>query len=108
MSMRRLTRRQTADCQSLNNNQGTMTEARPPRRPVLDYHISVLPEEIFAIVRVSHYQNGKALEVDETVIFEDGEEGFEAFKALVNTSLACGANVSISSGYDPADLGIVS
>lgn len=84
-----------------------MAEPKPPRRQEFDYHIAMLPEEVFAIVRISWYKDGKAVEIDETVIYEDGEEGFEAFKSLVSTSLSCGANISVSSGYDPADLGLV-
>jgi hypothetical protein len=74
--------------------------------PTLDYHVSALPTEILAIIRVSWYKNGKADEVDETVLLEDGQNGYEAFAALVSTALAKGANVSIRSGYDPEDLGI--
>jgi hypothetical protein len=51
--------------------------------------------------------NGKADEVDETVLMEDGQNGYDAFAALVGSSLRRGANVSIRSGYAPQDLGIV-
>ena len=74
---------------------------------MLDYTISALPENILAIVRVSWYKDGKADEVDETVLLEDGQNGYDAFKALVNCSLRRGANVSIRSGYKPEDLGIL-
>jgi hypothetical protein len=43
--------------------------------------------------------NGKADEVDETVLMEDGQNGYDAFAALVGSSLRRGANVSIRSGY---------
>lgn len=83
-----------------------VVEPKKPRKPTLDYHISMLPPEILAIVRLSWYKDGKAAEVDETVLLEDGQNGYEAFAALVGTALANGANVSIRSGYDPEDLGI--
>jgi hypothetical protein len=76
------------------------------RNSTLDYTVSELPDEILAIVRISWYKNGKADEVDETVLMEDGQNGYDAFAALVGSSLRGGANVSIRSGYAPQDLGI--
>ena len=83
-----------------------MIEPRKPRKQELDYHVSALPEDVLAIVRVSWYKEGKADEVDETILFEDGQNGYDAFAALVGTALSQGANVSIRSGYAPEDLGI--
>jgi len=72
----------------------------------LDYTISALPEEILAIVRVTWYKDGKADEVDQVVLMEDGQNGYDALAALVTSSLRRGANVGIRSGYRPEDLGI--
>ena len=77
------------------------------RNSTLDYTVSELPEEILAIVRLTWYKEGKADEVDETVLMEDGQNGYDAFAALVDSSLRRGANVSIRSGYAPEDLGIL-
>jgi hypothetical protein len=82
-------------------------ELHRPRRQELDYHVSALPQEILAIVRVSWYVNGKPDEVDEMVLMEDGQNGYDAFAAVVSSALQRGANVSIRSGYDAADLGIM-
>lgn len=76
------------------------------RRPTLDYTVTALPFEILAIVRVSWYKDGKPDEVDETVLMEDGQNGYDAFAALVTSSLRRGASVSVRSGYKPQDLGI--
>jgi hypothetical protein len=81
-------------------------EPKKPRRQELDYHVSALPEDVLAIVRISWYKQGKPDEVDETILFEDGQNGYDAFAALVGTALKQGANVSIRSGYQPEDLGI--
>ena len=83
-----------------------MIEPKKPRKQELDYHVSVLPPEILAIVRISWYKQGKADEVDETVLYEDGQNGYDAFAALITHALCRGANVSIRSGYAPEDLGI--
>jgi hypothetical protein len=77
------------------------------RNSTLDYTVSKLPEEILAIVRVTWYKDGRADEVDQVVMMEDGQNGYDAFAALVTSSLNRGANVSIRSGYAPQDLGII-
>lgn len=81
-------------------------EPTPPRKQTLDYHVCALPQEILAIVRLSWYKDGKPFEVDETTLYEDGQNGYDAFNALVQVSLNRGASVSIKSGYEPKDLGI--
>jgi len=78
-----------------------------PRKQELDYHVSALPQEILAIVRVSWYVDGKPDEVDELVLMEDGQNGYDAFAAIVSSALQRGANVSIRSGYAAKDLGIM-
>ena len=83
-----------------------MIEPKPPRKQELDYHVSNLPDEILAIVRVTWYRDGKADEVDQVVLHEEGQNGYDAFAALVQSALKKGANVSIRSGYAPEDLGI--
>jgi hypothetical protein len=83
-----------------------MIEPKKPRKQELDYHVSALPEEVLAIVRISWYKQGKADEVDETVLLEDGQNGYDTFSALVGNALRQGANVSIRSGYAAEDLGI--
>jgi hypothetical protein len=84
-----------------------MIEPKRPRRQELDYHVSALPQEILAIVRISWYVNGKPDEIDEVVLMEDGQNGYDAFAAVVSSALQRGANVSIRSGYAAADLGIM-
>jgi hypothetical protein len=84
-----------------------MIEPEKPRQQELDYHVSALPDEILAIVRVSWYVDGKPDEVDEMVLMEDGQNGYDAFAAVVSSALQRGANVSIRSGYAAKDLGIM-
>ena len=66
-----------------------------------------LPNEVLAVVRMKYYRNGKADEVDEMVIMEDGQNGFDAFAAAVRGALTRGADVSIRSQYRPDQLGIL-
>ena len=83
-----------------------MLEPKKPRKQELDYTVAALPEEVLAVVRVTWYKDGRASEADETVLMEDGDEGYQAFGALISTALEKGANASIMSGYRPEDLGI--
>jgi len=83
-------------------------EPKKPRRQELDYTMCKLPVEILAIIRTTWYKNGKPDEVDEIVLLEDGQNGFDAFAAVVQTALTRGANVSIRSQYKPEQLGIPS
>jgi len=84
-----------------------MIEPKKPRKQELDYTVAALPEEVLAVVRVTWDKDGRASEADETVLMEDGENGYEAFRGLISTALDKGANVSIMSGYRPEDLGII-
>jgi len=82
-------------------------EPRSPRYQELDYHVSVLPAEILAIIRISWYRDGKPDAINEVVLMEDGQDGYDAFVQVVTDALQHGANLSISSGYNATDLGIM-
>lgn len=82
-------------------------EPKKPRRQELDYTICKLPDDVLAVIRLTWYKNGKADEVDELRIMEDGQNGYDAFAAAVQGALMRGANVSIRSGYAPQQLGIM-
>lgn len=84
-----------------------LVEPKKPRRPFLDYTMCELPDEVLAVVRMKYYKSGKADEVDEMMIMEDGQNGYDAFAAAVRGALARGADVSIRSQYRPDQLGIV-
>ena len=82
-------------------------EPKNPRRQELDYHVSALPDEILAIIRISWYKDGKPDAVDEVVLMEDGQDGYDAFAEVVTSALHRGANLSIRSSYRATDLGIM-
>ena len=84
-----------------------MMEPRSPRYQELDYHVSLLPAEILAIIRISRYRDGKPDAINEVVLMEDGQNGYDAFAQVVTDALQHGANLSISSGYNATDLGIM-
>jgi hypothetical protein len=82
-------------------------EPKKPRRQELDYTVCELPDEVLAVIRLTWYKDGRADEVDELRIMEDGQNGYDAFAAAVQGALTRGANVSIRSGYAPQQLGII-
>jgi hypothetical protein len=49
-----------------------MDPQKSSRNSTLDYTVSELPEEILAIVRITWYKQGRADEVDETVLWKMG------------------------------------
>ena len=84
-----------------------LVEPKKPRRPGLDFTLCELPSEVLAVVRMKYYKGGKADEVDEMIIMEDGQNSYDAFAAAVRGALARGADVSIRSQYRPDQLGIL-
>ena len=85
-----------------------MVKPEQPRNQEIDYTICNLPDEILAIIRVTRYDDTGAIQVDENVVMEDGQNGYDAFDILVSSALIGGANISIKSAYNPNDLGITS
>lgn len=76
------------------------------RNQEVDYTITSLPDEVLAIIRTTWYKDDRADNVDEVVLMEDGQRGYDAFDAIVSAGVVGGANVSIQSAYNPQDLGI--
>ena len=85
-----------------------LVEPKKPRRQGIDYTMCKLPNQVLAVVRMKYYKGGKADEVDEMVIMEDGQNGYDAFAAAISGALARGADVSIRSQYRPDQLGFIS
>jgi hypothetical protein len=85
-----------------------VVEPKKPRRQGIDYTMCKLPNQVLAVVRMKYYKGGKADEVDEMVIMEDGQNGYDAFVAAISGAIARGADVSIKSQYRPDQLGLIS
>jgi hypothetical protein len=83
-------------------------EPKKPRKQELDYTVCELPDQVLAVIRLTWYKDGRADEVDEFRIMEDGQNGYDAFAAAVQGALLRGANVSIRSQYRPEQLGVIS
>jgi len=81
-------------------------ESKPPRKQCLHCATKELPDEIFAVIRLSWFKDGKPYEVDEIQLIDNGDDDFEGFSSVVGEALKAGADVSILTAYDAEDLGI--
>lgn len=81
-------------------------EPRRPRRQTLGYSRKPLPEEIFAVVRLSWFKNGKPHEIDEFQIMDRSKNSFDAFLESVMQAIQCGADVTVMCDMDPAEFGL--
>lgn len=81
-------------------------EPRPPRRQTLGYSRKPLPDDIFAVVRLSWFKSGKPHEVDEFQIMERSQNSFDAFMAAITQAIQCGADVTVICDEDPSYFGI--
>ena len=80
--------------------------ASKPRKQLLTCVKATLSPEIFAIMRLTWYRNGKQTSVEEMAI-EHAEEGIEeALLMLVKEALKSGADISILASCSPEELGI--
>lgn len=83
----------------------TKSKPKPPRRPTLAVIIGAVPDDVFAVIRMSWFRQGRPIEVEEFRIFEC-EEAFDIFHGTVGQALRQGADVSVMTTYSPEALGI--
>ena len=83
----------------------TKTKPRPPRRPTLAVVIGPVPDEVYAIVRLSWFRQGRPFEVEEFQIYEC-DEARVLFQGSVGQALRMGADVSVMTTYSAESLGI--
>lgn len=83
----------------------TKSKPRPPRRPTLAVVIGPVPDEVYAIVRLSWFRQGRPIEVEEFQIYEC-DEALLLFQGSVGQALRMGADVSVITTYSAESLGI--
>ena len=83
----------------------TKSKPRPPRRPTLAVVIGPVPDEVYAIVRLSWFRQGRPFEVEEFQIYEC-DDARVLFQGSVGQALRMGADVSVMTTYSPESLGI--
>ena len=80
-------------------------EQQPEQRPVVYVYHEELPEEIFAIVRLTWYRDNLAISVDEIALIKE-DSLYEEFPGVLRDALKAGADVSIKTSLDAEVLGI--
>ena len=83
----------------------TKSKPRPPRRPTLAVVIGPVPDEVYAIVRLSWFRQGRPFEVEEFQIYEC-DDARVLFQGSVGQALRMGADVSVMTTYSAESLGI--
>jgi len=83
------------------------SKSRPPRRPTLAVINGAVPDDVFALIRMSWFKKGRPVEVEEFRIFE-GHEAYAIFHGTVGQALRQGADVSVVTTYSAESLGIPS
>ncbi len=83
----------------------TKPKPRPPRRPTLAVINGAVPDDVFALIRMSWFKKGRPVEVEEFRIFE-GAEAYAIFHGTVGQALRQGADVSVMTTYSAESLGI--
>ncbi len=83
----------------------TKSKPKPPRRPTLAVIIGAVPDDVFAVIRMSWFRQGRPVEVEEFQILEC-DEAYDMFHGTVGQALRQGADVSVMTTYSPESLGI--
>lgn len=79
---------------------------KKPRKQQLSCVQGTLPPDLFAIVRVSWFKQGRIYAVEEMNIEDAGEETGDALILLFKEALKQGADVYSITSCHPADIGI--
>ena len=83
----------------------TKSKPRPPRRPTLAVITGAIPDDVFAVVRMSWFRKGRPFEVEEFQIVEC-PDATAIFHGTVGQALRLGADVSVVTTYSAESLGI--
>ena len=81
------------------------SKPKPPRRPTLAVVTGTIPDDVFAVVRMSWFRQGKPVEIDELQILEC-DDAHNIFQYMVGQALRQGADVSVMTTYSAESLGI--
>jgi len=80
-------------------------QQEPQKKRLVYVYNQKLPEEIFAIVRLSWYREGKVNRVDEVCLIKE-DELYSDFSAVLAEAVDAGADIAIKTSIDSEVLGI--
>jgi hypothetical protein len=81
------------------------SKPKPPRRPTLAVINAAVPDDVFALIRMSWFKQGRPVEVEEFQIFEC-DDAYAIFHGTVGQALRQKADVSVITTYSAEALGI--
>jgi hypothetical protein len=81
------------------------SKPKPPRRPTLAVINASVPDDVFALIRMSWFKQGRPVEVEEFQIFEC-DDAYAIFHGTVGQALRQKADVSVITTYSAEALGI--
>ena len=84
-----------------------LMDTRKPRRQQLSCCRKELPKDVFAVIRLAWFKNGKPYSVEELKVLEACTDTVAAVQILVHEALKAGADVSVLTECDPTKLGFV-
>ena len=76
------------------------SKPRPPRRPTLAVIVGAIPDDVFAVVRMSWFRKGQPFQILEC------PDATAIFHGTVGQALRLGADVSVVTTYSAETLGI--
>ena len=80
-------------------------QQEPTKHRLVYVYNQELPEEIFAIVRLTWYRGGKANRVDEVCLIKE-DELYSNFSVVLAEAIDAGADITIKTSLDSEVLGI--
>jgi len=80
---------------------------RKPRKQQLACSRKEMPQDVFAIIRLAWFKNGKQYSVEELQVLTVCPDTIYTVQKLVHEALKAGADVCVLTACDPTKLGFV-
>jgi len=79
--------------------------SRKPRRQELSCSRKEMPNDVFAVIRLAWFREGKLYSVEELQVITECEDKVNVVQLLVHEALKAGADVSVLTACHPTALG---
>jgi len=79
--------------------------SRKPRRQQLSCSRKEMPDDVFAVIRLAWFREGKLYSVEELQVISECEDKVNVVQLLVHEALKAGADVSVLAACHPTALG---
>jgi len=79
--------------------------SRGPRRQQLSCTRKEMVDDVFAVIRLAWFRDSKQYQVEELQVTSDCKDKVSVVQSLIHEALKAGADVSVITDCDPANLG---